>query len=152
MGRNCGDIALNSAIACGANGVLIPEVDTSIDEIVDIIKGRRAKNKFYDLIIMSEGYVGKSTIMQELKERMPELDLKLSVLGHIQRGGAPSASDRLLATKLSIKAVELLEQDKAGLMVGIESSNVVTHDLFYAWENYSKKSQNNYNLAMMLSI
>lgn len=53
---------------------------------------------------MSEGYAGKATIMQELKERMPELDLKLSVLGHVQRGGAPSASDRLLATKLSISS------------------------------------------------
>lgn len=152
MGRNCGDIALNSAIACGANGVLIPEVESNIDDLVKIIKRRRSENKFHDLIIMSEGYKGKETILQDLKEKLPECEPKLAVLGHIQRGGNPTAADRLLATKLSVKAVELLEAGEAGLMVGVESSNIVTHKLSYAWENYSKKSQHDFDVAMMLSV
>lgn len=152
MGRNCGDIALNSGIAAGANGILIPEVDAGIEDIVKIIKGRRERNKFYDVIIMSEGYQGKNTIVEELKTRLPEVDPKLVVLGHLQRGGSPTAADRLLATKLGVKAVELLVEGKAGLMVGVQSSKVVTHKLSYAWENYSKKSQEDYDVAMMLSI
>lgn len=152
MGRNCGDIALNAGIATGANGILIPEVETNIDDIVKIIKDRRKNGKFYDVIIMSEGYQKKDTILQDLKERIPELDIRHSVLGHLQRGGSPTAADRLLATKLSVKAVELLEEGKAGLMVGVDSEKVVTHELSYAWENYSKKSQKDYDIAMMLSV
>ncbi|WP_156299632.1 6-phosphofructokinase [Streptobacillus canis] len=152
MGRNCGDIALNAGIAAGANGILIPEVETSIDDIVNIIKRRREAGKFYDVIIMSEGYKNKENVLKELKERMPELDAKLVVLSHIQRGGNPTAADRLLATKLGVKAVELLVEGKSGLMVGVESSNVVTHKLSYAWENYNKKSQEDYDIAMMLSV
>lgn len=152
MGRNCGDIALNAAIACGANGVLIPEVDTKIDDIVDIIKNRKNENKHYNIIIMSEGYKNKDTIISDINSKLPELDLRLCVLGHVQRGGSPTAADRLLATKLGVRAVELLEEGKAGLMVGVESSNIVTHKLSYAWENYYKKSQKDYDMAMMLSL
>lgn len=152
MGRNCGDIALNAAIACGANGVLIPEVDSKVDDIVEIIKKRREEKKFYDVIIMSEGYKGKETIIEDLKSKLPGLDPRLCVLGHLQRGGSPTAADRLLATKLGVKAVELLEEGKAGLMVGVQSSNIVTHKLSYAWENYSKKSQKDFDIAMMLSL
>ncbi|WP_067322286.1 6-phosphofructokinase [Streptobacillus felis] len=152
MGRNCGDIALNAGIAAGANGILIPEVETSIEDIVNIIKRRREAGKFYDVIIMSEGYKNKDNVVKELKERMPELDTKHVVLSHIQRGGNPTAADRLLATKLGVKAVELLIEGQSGLMVGVESSNVVTHKLSYAWENYHKKSQADYDIAMMLSV
>ncbi len=152
MGRNCGDIALNAGIACGANGILIPEVESTVDDIIKIIKKRRTESKFYDVIIMSEGWKGKETIAQDLKERMPELEPKVVVLGHIQRGGSPTAADRLLATKLGVKAVELLEEGQSGLMVGVQSSNIVTHKLSYAWENYHKKSQEDYDVAMMLSV
>ncbi|ACZ00894.1 MULTISPECIES: 6-phosphofructokinase [Streptobacillus] len=152
MGRNCGDLALNAGIAAGANGILIPEVETSIEDIINIIQKRREAGKFYDVIIMSEGYKNKENILKELKERMPELDVKHTALSHIQRGGNPTAADRLLATRLGVRAVELLLEGKSGLMVGIESSTVVTHKLSYAWENYHKKSQEDYDIAMMLSV
>ena len=152
MGRNCGDLALNAGIACGANGILIPEVDSKVDDIVKIIKKRREEGKTYDVIIMSEGYKGKGTIIKDLTDKIPDLDPRLVVLAHIQRGGSPTAADRLLATKLGVKAVELLVEGESGLMVGVESSNIVTHKLSYAWENYHKKSQEDYDVAMMLSV
>ena len=101
---------------------------------------------------MSEGYKGKGTIIKDLTDKIPDLDPRLVVLAHVQRGGSPTAADRLLATKLGVKAIELLVEGKAGLMVGVESSNIVTHKLSYAWENYHKISQEDYEVAMMLSV
>lgn len=153
MGRNCGDIALNAGIAAGANGILIPEMEYKIEDIEKIIYRRRQKGKMFDVIVVSEGVGNTHEIAKKLKERNPELDIKVTILGHVQRGGAPSAADRLLATKLGVAAVELIEQNKAnGVMLGVQNTEIVTHKLSYAWENYSKKVQKNYEMAMMLSI
>lgn len=153
MGRNCGDIALNAGIAAGANGILIPEIKWSIEDLQKIISSRRQKGKMYDVIVVSEGVGNTQDIANELKEKMPELDIKVTVLGHVQRGGAPSAYDRLLATKLGIEAVNILEKgEQAGVMLGIEKTEITSHKLSYAWENYSKKNQKYYDIAMMLSI
>ena len=153
MGRNCGDIALNAGIAAGANGILIPEVEYKIEDIEKIIKRRRERGKTFDVIVVSEGVGNTQKIAAELKERNPELDVKVTILGHVQRGGAPSAADRLLATRLGIAAVDLIEKNEAkGVMLGGQNTEIVKHKLSYAWENYSKKVQKNYETAMMLSI
>lgn len=153
MGRNCGDIALNAGIAAGANGILIPEVPWSIEDIEKIIRERRAKGKTHDVIVVSEGVGNTKEIAKELQERNPSLDVKVTVLGHVQRGGAPSAADRLLATKLGIAAVDILDKGEiAGVMVGVEKTEISIHKLSYAWENYHKKNQEFYDIAMMLSI
>jgi hypothetical protein len=153
MGRNCGDLALNACIAGGANGAIIPEVPYKIEDIENIIRKRRAEGKNFDVIVVSEGVGNTKEIADTLQKRNPDLDVKVTTLGHIQRGGAPTAFDRLLATRLGIAAVDLIEKNEAnGIMLGIEKTKVVTHKLAYAWENYEKKDQKFYEIAMMLSI
>ena len=151
MGRNCGDLALYAAIAGGASGVMIPEVKASTDDIAKVIKERRAEGKLYDIIVVAEGAGDILEIEKELAQKI-DTDIRVTILGHVQRGGAPTANDRILATKLGVKAVELLTAGEAGLMVGMESGKVTTHKLSYAWENYSKSSEEDYRIAAMLSL
>ena len=152
MGRNCGDLALYSAIAGGASGVLIPEVENSIDDIAEVIKYRRSEGKLYDIIVVAEGVGNVMEIQKELAKRV-DTSIRVTILGHVQRGGAPTAFDRILATRLGVKAVELLVEGKGGLMVGLQSEKVTTHPLSYAWENYhTKTSFNDYAIANMLSL
>ena len=151
MGRNCGDLALYAAIAGGASGVMIPEVKASTDDIAKVIRERRAEGKLYDIIVVAEGAGDILEIEKELAQKI-DTDIRVTILGHVQRGGAPTANDRILATKLGVKAVELLIDGEAGLMVGMESGKVTTHKLSYAWENYSKSSEEDYRIAAMLSL
>ena len=151
MGRNCGDLALYAAIAGGASGVMIPEVKASTDDIAKVIRERRAEGKLYDIIVVAEGAGDILEIEKELAKKI-DTDIRVTILGHVQRGGAPTANDRILATKLGVKAVELLVAGEAGLMVGMESGKVTTHKLSYAWENYSKSSEEDYKIATMLSL
>ena len=151
MGRNCGDLALYAAIAGGASGVMIPEVKASTDDIAKVIRERRAEGKLYDIIVVAEGAGDILDIEKELAQKI-DTDIRVTILGHVQRGGAPTANDRILATKLGVKAVELLIDGEAGLMVGMESGKVTTHKLSYAWENYSKSSEEDYKIATMLSL
>ena len=151
MGRNCGDLALYAAIAGGASGVMIPEVKASTDDIAKVIRERRAEGKLYDIIVVAEGAGDILEIEKELAKKI-DTDIRVTILGHVQRGGAPTANDRILATKLGVKAVELLIAGEAGLMVGMESGIVTTHKLSYAWENYSKSSEEDYKIATMLSL
>lgn len=151
MGRNCGDLALYAAIAGGASGVMIPEVKASTDDIAKVIRERRAEGKLYDIIVVAEGAGDILDIEKELAKKI-DTDIRVTILGHVQRGGAPTANDRILATKLGVKAVELLIAGEAGLMVGMESGKVTTHKLSYAWENYSKSSEEDYKIAAMLSL
>lgn len=151
MGRNCGDLALYAAIAGGASGVMIPEVKASTDDIAKVIRERRAEGKLYDIIVVAEGAGDILEIEKELAKKI-DTDIRVTILGHVQRGGAPTANDRILATKLGVKAVELLIAGEAGLMVGMESGKVTTHKLSYAWENYSKSSEEDYRIATMLSL
>lgn len=151
MGRNCGDLALYAAIAGGASGVMIPEVKASTDDIAKVIRERRAEGKLYDIIVVAEGVGNILDIEKELAQKI-DTDIRVTILGHVQRGGAPTANDRILATKLGVKAVELLVAGEAGLMIGMESGKVTTHKLSYAWENYSKSSEEDYKIATMLSL
>ena len=151
MGRNCGDLALYSAIAGGASGVMIPEIKSSIEDIAEVIKKRRSQGKLYDIIVVAEGAGNVLEIEKELSKKV-DTSIRVTILGHTQRGGSPTASDRILATKLGIKAVELLIEGKPGLMVGMQSGKVTTHTLSYAWENYNKTSEEDYKIANMLSL
>ena len=104
MGRNCGDLALYSAIAGGASGVMIPETESSIDDLAEVIKKRRADGKLYDIIVVAEGVGNVVQLKEELSKRV-DTSIRVTILGHIQRGGAPTAFDRILATRLAVIAV-----------------------------------------------
>jgi len=129
MGRDCGYLALMGGVAGGAEMVLIPEVETTLEEVAQGLLDAYIRGKAHCIIVVAEGYKpGCQAIVDYLKERREELgfDVRLTVLGHIQRGGSPTAYDRLLATRLGAAAVTELYNDHYGLMVGIKGREIVT--------------------------
>ena len=119
--------------------------------MAEVIKFRREEGKLYDIIIVAEGVGNVVEIQKELSKKV-NTSIRVTILGHVQRGGSPTASDRIVATRMGVKAVELLVAGEGGLMVGIQSEKITTHPLSYAWENYSKSSFADYAIANMLSL
>lgn len=130
MGRNGGFIALNAAIASGAEAALIPEEITDIEKLAQQIRDQN-KGKRSSIIIVAEGDDGggAAEIMEKVRPFLEGYELRHSVLGHIQRGGAPSAFDRILATRMGAFAVELLENGANRLMIGVDGTTLVTHPI-----------------------
>ena len=129
MGKDAGYIALRSGIAIGAQEILIPEVNTKIKDLIDSLKNSKKSGKTSSIIVVAEGYKpGKNVyqIADEIQEKLPNYQVRVSVLGHIQRGGRPSCFDRVLGTKMGVKAVELLKDAKTGIMVGTQHGKIVT--------------------------
>ena len=129
MGKDAGYIALRSGIAIGAQEILIPEVNTKINDLIDSLKKSKKSGKTSSIIVVAEGYKpGKNVyqIADEIQEKLPNYQVRVSVLGHIQRGGRPSCFDRVLGTKMGVKAVELLKDAKTGIMVGTQHGKIVT--------------------------
>lgn len=150
MGRDAGDLALYAALAGGGDGLMIPEQENPIDVLAYQIKQRRKEGKLHDIVLVAEGVGSAVEIAEELKKKV-HTDIRPVVLAHIQRGGTPSGFDRVLATKMGAKAVELLNANQSGLMVGMESNKLVTHPISYAWEGERTLSLDDYNLALKLS-
>jgi 6-phosphofructokinase 1 len=126
MGRDVGFIALRSGIATGAEFILVPETKTYIDNVARLLKHDMRKNKTSGIVIVAEGddEGGAFEIAAKVKERYPEIDTRVTVLGHIQRGGSPSAYDRVLASTLGYAAVKALKEGQRGVMVGIVDKKV----------------------------
>ncbi len=127
MGRHSGFIALHTAIAGGAGGVLIPEEETSIDDLVKLLKRGAKRAKLFSIVIVAEG--NKMGTVYDIAHKVEEKidlydDIKVTVIGHLQRGGSPSTLDRVLASVLGFTAVEALMAGKSGVMVGIKNNNV----------------------------
>ena len=151
MGRRAGDLAVHACLAGGGDGVLIPEMDNPIELLALQIKERRKHGKLHDIVLVAEGVGKVQDIEKALKERITT-EVRSVVLGHVQRGGTPSGFDRMLATRMGAKAIEILENDEGGVMVGLENNRLVTHPISYAWDgerNYSIKDD--YELALILS-
>jgi 6-phosphofructokinase 1 len=149
MGRGAGDLALYSCLAGGGDGLLIPEKDFSIDDLAVQINKRREQGKLHDIILVAEGVGSAFEIAEKLKGKVKS-EMRVTVLGHIQRGGTPSGLDRIIATKMGAHSVELLEQGKSGLMVGIESNKLVTYPISHAWEAKKEFDIKDYELALTL--
>lgn len=132
MGRDCGYLALMGGVAGGAEMVLIPEVETTLEEVAQGLLDAYIRGKAHCIIVVAEGYKpGCRAIVDYLKERREDLgfDVRLTVLGYIQRGGSPTAYDRLLATRLGAAAVTELYNGNYGLMVGLKGQEIVTTPL-----------------------
>ncbi len=127
MGRHSGFIALHTAIAGGAGGVLIPEEESSIDDVIKLLKRGAKRAKLFSIVIVAEGN-GMGTVYDIAKHVETKIDLyddiKVSVIGHLQRGGSPSCLDRVLASVLGFNSVEALLAGETGIMVGIRNNNV----------------------------
>lgn len=128
MGRGAGDIALWSGVAGGAEAVIVPEKDFSMRKIADKIRAGRNRGKKHSLIILAEGVMHADEFAKELGE-YGDFHTRVTVLGHVQRGGSPTARDRVVASQMGAYAVDLLQQGKGGLAVGIENNKIVSHDI-----------------------
>lgn len=126
MGRDAGYIALTSGIATGAEMILVPESPTYIDEMVYVLEKDWKKNKTSGIIIVSEGddSGGAMEVEKEINNRFPEFETRVSILGHIQRGGSPTAMDRVLASRLGNAAIMTLKDGVSGVMVGMVDNKI----------------------------
>ncbi len=132
MGRDAGFIALNAGVGAGAEEILIPEEDLGLDRMLESLKKSRRSGKSSSIVVVAEGDKSGRNVYQladYVEENMPEYDVRVSVLGHMQRGGTPSCFDRVLASRLGVKAVELLIDGQSNLMVGLKDNKVVSTDL-----------------------
>lgn len=120
MGRDVGFIAARAGIAAGAKAILIPESRTDIDDLVRLLKNNADKKKLSNIVVVAEGddAGGAVEIAQKVKERTDQFDIRVTVLGHMQRGGSPTCMDRVLASRLGVAAVEALREGKKGIMLG----------------------------------
>ena len=140
MGRDAGDLALYASLAAGGDGFFIPEAKDSVQDIANVIKERRAVGKLHDIILVSEGVGSAYEIGKELT-KIVDTELRITVLGHIQRGGSPSAFDRVLATKMGAKAVKELMAGESGMMICSESNKITTKFIDYAWNGIVDNTQ-----------
>ncbi|MFD2446315.1 6-phosphofructokinase [Bacillus sp. CGMCC 1.16607] len=151
MGRNAGDIALWAGLAGGAETILIPEEKYDMAEIASRLKSGNERGKKHSIIIVAEGVCSATEFAKQLKEAT-NIDTRISVLGHIQRGGSPSAFDRVLASRLGAKAVELLIEGKGGRAVGIERNQLVDYDIIEILNRKHTIDLNLFKLSQELSI
>ena len=126
MGRDAGYIALHSGIATGAESILIPERKTDIEGVINSLVEKERRKKLVNIIVVAEGdeFGGANEIARIVKERLPHIDTKVCILGHIQRGGSPSCIDRLMASRMGYHAVESLLNGRYNVFVGILNNRV----------------------------
>jgi len=132
MGRDAGFIALNAGVGAGAEEILIPEENLGLDRLQESLVKSRKSGKSSSIVVVAEGdKSGKNVfeLAEYVEENMPEYDVRVSVLGHMQRGGTPSCFDRVLASRLGVKAIEMIIENKTNLMIGLKNNTVITTDL-----------------------
>ncbi|GBL35506.1 ATP-dependent 6-phosphofructokinase 1 [Filimonas sp.] len=127
MGRDAGYIALNSGLACGAEYIFIPEQKEMLDDILTSIQDDRKRKKMTNIIVVAEGdeFGGANEVSALIKESIPDIETRVTILGHIQRGGSPTCADRILASRLGHGAVEALAAGRTQEMIGIVNGELV---------------------------
>lgn len=151
MGRGCGDIALYSGIAGGAEYVIIPEVPYDIDEICRQMRSSQKRGKTSNMIILAEGAGNKDEIVAKIREKTGII-VKTTTLGHIQRGGSPSQFDRVLAAKMAVKAIDLLCADSPSKLIGIRNNQIIADDIEDALSMPKRFDEEMYSIAHILSL
>ena len=155
MGRDAGHIALNAGIGGGAEEILIPEAELGLERLLESLKKSKASGKSSSIVVIAEGdKIGKNVF--ELKDyveaNLPEYDIRVSVLGHMQRGGAPSCYDRVLASRLGVKAVESLMEGKSNYMVGMMNDKVAITPLLQAIKGKSEIDRELLRVSDIMSV
>ncbi len=152
MGRDSGLIAVRSGISTGAEAVLVPEFEVDYDAIMKRLDKTR-KNKSSRIIIVAEGdKEGGMVVSEKIKENFPHYDVRLSILGHIQRGGSPTCMDRVLASRLGVAAVEALLQGRRGEMAGLICSEVRFTPFKSAIKHHVKMNEDLLRIIEILSL
>jgi len=127
MGRDAGFLALNGAIAAGAEAAIIPEIFTEVDQLEELIENgfRKSKNSSIVLVAENEETGGAISMADRVKKEYPQYDVRVTILGHIQRGGSPTAYDRILASRMGAAAIDALMEDQRNVMIGIQNDEIV---------------------------
>ena len=127
MGRNAGFLALNGAIATGAEAAIIPEIATEVDQLAELIQNGFRKSKSSSIVLVAESEVtgGAMGLAERVKQEYPEYEVRVTILGHIQRGGSPTAADRILATRMGEAAVDAIIEGQRNVMVGIQDDKLI---------------------------
>ena len=155
MGRDAGHIALNAGIGSGAEEILIPEEDMGIERMLDSLKRSEKSGKSSSIVVVAEGdKTGKNVfeLAAYVEKNMPHYEVRVSVLGHMQRGGAPSCFDRVLASRMGVFAVESLLDGKSNIMVGIDNDTMILTDLDKAIKGKSNINKNLIRVSDILTI
>jgi 6-phosphofructokinase 1 len=152
MGRNCGYLAVMAGIVCGAEMVLIPEMPVNVDEVVASVEDAYRRGKTHAIIINAEGSGLRTT---DLADKIDSMDVgfktRVTILGHIQRGGSPTAYDRLLASRMGVKAVEALLEGRHGVMTGLKGKGVDFIPLLDVISNKRRVNMEYYHMTKVLA-
>lgn len=127
MGRDAGFLALNGAIAAGAEAAIIPEISTEVDQLAELIENGFRKSKNSSIVLVAESPVtgGAMSMAERVKNEYPGYDVRVSILGHLQRGGSPTAHDRILASRMGAAAIDALLDDQRNVMIGVKNDEIV---------------------------
>ncbi|MBD8016573.1 6-phosphofructokinase [Planococcus wigleyi] len=151
MGRDAGDLALWAGLAGGAETILIPEDTYDIEDMVDRLQKGRNRGKRHSIIIVAEGVMGGNELAELIKEKA-DIETRVSVLGHIQRGGSPTARDRVLGSLFGARAVEVLLAGAGGRAIGMKNHQVVDYDMTEAFTAEHNADMSLYTLSKELAI
>ncbi len=151
MGRHAGHIALNTGIACGASCIIVPEVGYHIEDVINKISAARELGKHHFIIVVAEGIDKVDEISKEIETRTG-IETRGTVLGHVQRGGNPTVRDRVEATRMGYRAVELLEQGIGNRVIGIRGAQIVDYDIQEALEMKKSFDMELYHIANEISF
>ena len=154
MGRDAGFLALNGAIASGAEAAIIPEISTEVDQLAELIKNGFRKSKNSSIVLVAESPVtgGAMGLAERVKNEYPQYDVRVSILGHLQRGGSPTAHDRILASRMGAAAIDALLDDQRNVMIGITNDEIVYVPFSKAIKNDKPINRELLNTLRRLSI
>lgn len=154
MGRNCGALALNSAIAAGAEAAIIPEISIEKDQLHEFISQgfRKTKNSSMVLVAESEITGGALQLAERVKNQYPQYDVRVSILGHLQRGGSPTAQDRILASRMGSAAIQSLLESQRNIMIGVRNEEIVYVPFSKAIKKEKPINPDLVNMLKILSI
>jgi 6-phosphofructokinase 1 len=155
MGRDSGAIALRAGISCGAEAILLPEKETAIENLIENLKGGQYNKKSSSIVIVAEGDKngGAYDIAKKVQKEVKFYDVKVTILGHLQRGGSPSAFDRILGSRLGFASVNALISGQSRMMVGLEANSIILTSLEEALNQHEYKLEDDLmQMAEILSI
>lgn len=151
MGRNCGDIALYGGLASGAEVIIVPELGYNIDKVVARLQANAKVGKTDNIVIVAEGVCSAEKVCSDIKEHMPEINIRSVNLGHIQRGGNATLQDRLLGTRMAAHAIDCLIEGKTNRVIGIRNNEIIDEDLVEALAKTKKINMSIVDLADTVS-
>ena len=154
MGRDAGFLALNGAIATGAEAAIIPEISTEVDQLAELIQSGFRKSKNSSIVLVAESPItgGAMALAERVKNEYPQYDVRVTILGHLQRGGSPTAVDRILASRMGAAAVDALLEDQRNVMIGIRNDEIVYVPFSKAIKNDKPINRELLNTLRRLSI